>query len=132
VKEAEEFSEWFDEKKILKDAFYEIAEAQYGRDWSFNLNLNSAKYGFFCLKFTSPISIRINKEANLQSYWRNGVKIKQHNVLIAHKSEFISWISSMSDGIYDMEKMLHFAVFSDDICVEVLSIIEPTCMVLVV
>jgi hypothetical protein len=77
------------------------------------------------LVFEAPLAVRVVHEASLLEYWNDGVVIGGHNVLITRTSKFLDWLEQSSGGVHRAPQVKHFAVLSDDVCLEVLSIEEP-------
>ena len=76
--------------------------------------------------FLEPIATRISNEGTLLQYWSDGFKTNGRSLFVARESEFLDWIQQASHGVYAAKDLSHYAVFSDDTCIEVLSMVPPT------
>lgn len=43
-------------------------------------------------------------------------------------SSLLTWLENSSGGVHALEQMMHYAVFSDDVCIEVLTRVVPALM----
>lgn len=119
------FLPWFGSGK-LEECSFEIGSFSYGPDGAFKLELlASSVKGELALIFEAPLAIRIVQEGSLMDYWNNGFVVRGHNVFVTLSSQFLSWLEHSSSGVHSVGCVKHFGVFTDDVCVEVLSINEP-------
>ncbi|MDR2128701.1 MAG: hypothetical protein LBP52_06510 [Burkholderiaceae bacterium] len=122
------FVPWFAEGNLPKCCF-EIGVVEYGTDGIFKLELltpNICEIKFHAhLVFEAPLAIRITQEGSLMEYWNSGFAVKEHGVFIATSSKFMEWLAHSSSGVHSADRVRHYAVFSDDVCVEILSSAEP-------
>lgn len=122
------FVPWFAEGKLPKCCF-ELGVIEYETNGMFKLELrtsNVCETKFHAhLVFEAPLAIRITQEGSLMEYWNSGFAAKEHGVFVAKSSQFMEWLEHSSSGVHSADQVKHFAVFSDDVCVEVLSSIEP-------
>ena len=117
------FMPWFAEGKLSSCSF-DIGEIAYGTDGAFRLTLRGESGGVVTqaeLAFHAPLAIRIVGEGSLMDYWNAGFVVRDHNVFVADDSAFLQWLENSSSGVHKAGPVKHYAVFSDDICVEVLS-----------
>lgn len=80
------------------------------------------------LMFETPLTVRITQEGSLQEYWESGVVVAGHNLTRATNSSLLTWLENSSGGVHSLDHVAHCAVFSDDVCVEVLSRAVPSLM----
>lgn len=120
-----EFKEWHPEG-MEGDHCFDVGEIHYGLDGKLSVNLkdmnSQIKWQF---AFLSPLAIRIVGEGSLMDYWNSGLVVKRHNVLVASSSPFLEWLEKSSSGAHSVGRVIHYAIFSDDVCLEILSSEEP-------
>lgn len=110
----------------IEENFYDIGFISYGLDGAFKLELLASDTGGnLDLSFETPLAIRITQEGSLMDYWNGGFIVQRHNVFVATNSQFLDWLEHSSSGVHSVGRVKHFAVFTDDVCVEVLSTDDP-------
>jgi len=124
-----EFLPWYADG-TLPDCSFEVGAIAYGTDGAFKLELRASGA---CetkvqaeLVFESPLAVRIVQEGSLMDYWNGGFVVRGHNVFVTASSQFLDWLEHSSSGVHSVDRVRHFAVFTDDVCVEVLSSDVPT------
>lgn len=127
------FQPWYADGALTRNRF-EVGAVAYGADGALRIELQSpatceAKIRL-ALVFESPLATRIVQEGSLMDYWNSGFVVGEHNVFIAANSQFLDWLEHSSSGVHSADRVRHFAVLSDDICVEVLSAEAPKVRVL--
>jgi hypothetical protein len=119
------FLPWFGVEK-LPECSYDIGSISYGLDGAFKLELLAADTAVNLeLFFETPLAIRITQEGSLMDYWNSGFVVQRHNVFVTASSQFLDWLEHSSSGVHSVDRVKHFAVFTDDVCVEVLSTDDP-------
>lgn len=106
---------------------FDLGEITYGRDGSLRVELMSPEGGRTLL-FDTPLAVRIVGEGSLMNYWRSGLRITGYNVIEAKRSELMRWLEESSSGVHSLDRTRHFAVFSDDLCIEVVTTAPPTVL----
>ncbi|MNT15234.1 hypothetical protein D3C72_1502760 [compost metagenome] len=106
-----------------------MGEVRYSIDGSLTVDLfdNTGRKAWI-LMFATPLTVRIAQEGSLQEYWESGVVVPGHNLMRATSSSLLTWLENSSGGVHSSGNMAHYAVFSDDVCVEVLSRVVPYLM----
>ena len=119
-----EFLPWYADGALAECSF-DVGSIAYGTDGAFKLELLASGT---CetkvhaeLVFESPLAIRIVQEGSLMDYWSSGFVVRGHNVFVTANSQFLDWLEHSSSGVHSVDRVKHFAVFTDDVCVEVLS-----------
>lgn len=127
-----EFLPWYADG-TLPECRFEVGEIAYGTDGAFKIELRASgaceKKVHAELVFESPLAIRIAQEGSLMDYWNGGFVVQGHNVFVTTSSQFLEWLEHSSSGVHSVNRVRHFAVFTDDVCVEVLSSDVPTVCV---
>lgn len=77
------------------------------------------------LRFEVPLAVRVISEGSLLAYWNAGIRVKGSQLLRASSSEFLDWLAWSSGGVHQPPEVAHYALISDDVCVEVLSRVHP-------
>lgn len=78
----------------------------------------NARKKAWVLMFTTPLTVRITQEGSLHEYWESGVVVVRHNLVRATSSSLLTWLENSSGGVHSSGHVAHYAVFSDDVCVE--------------
>ncbi len=123
------FIPWFGVQE-LPECSYDIGSISYGVTGAFKIELlapNAAKK--VELSFETPLAIRITQEGSLMEYWNSGFEVHGHNVFIAARSQLLDWFEHSSSGVHSVDRVKHFAIFTDDVCVEVLSTDDPIVLI---
>ncbi|MBB4128465.1 hypothetical protein GGR77_003795 [Xanthomonas translucens] len=108
---------------------FEIGEIIYGLDGELSIKLYNRESKLkSSLFFSSPLAIRIANEGSLMEYWNNGLIVGKHNLLVATTSPFLKWLEKSSSGVHSEGAVKHYAIFSDDVCLEVLSSEQPVLL----
>lgn len=126
--EVNAFTEWHPQG-VPGSRSFDVGPVKYGTDGVFRIELleqGKSGEGRAELAFEAPLAIRIVGEGSLMSYWKSGFAVHGHSLFVASKSEFLSWLESSSSGVHGADRVKHYAVFSDDACVEVLSADSPS------
>ena len=122
------FSPWFGDG-ALESCEFEVGPVSHGTDGALRIVLLPSKRKHKSvsveLVFLSPLAVRIAQEGSLMDYWNRGFVVGTHNVFVATASPFLNWLEHSSSGVHSVDRVKHYAVFSDDICVEVLSTEAP-------
>jgi len=112
--EVPNFSEWFGDGSLTTGR-YDIGTVTYSTDGAVVLEIRSATSGpWKALVFGTSLAVRMVQEGSLMEYWRNGLKIVEHNVLVATASSFLNWLEQSSSGVHPAGELKHYAVLSDD------------------
>ncbi len=120
-----EFYPWFCDGN-LPEGDYDVGSIAYLVDGACRLELHASGAAQpLVLIFDAPLAIRVVQEGSLMDYWNSGFSVLGHNVFCAGNSEFLSWLERSSGGVHSVDRVKHYAVFTDDICVEVLSTAVP-------
>jgi hypothetical protein len=77
------------------------------------------------LSFEVPLATYMTDAGNLDAYWKIGLSTDVATVYMATQSPFLDWFDSASQGIYRSAKLRHFAVLTNDQCIEVITIADP-------
>lgn len=109
------------------DHSLDVGEVHYGIDGRLTIDVRDTLSENITGKmvFLAPLAIRIAGEGSLMDYWRAGVVVQKHSLFVATSSAFLDWLERSSSGVHGGGKVAHYAVFSDDACIEVLSSDEP-------
>lgn len=75
--------------------------------------------------FLAPLAVRTASEGSLLEYWRAGLVVRNTNLFVLRESELLAWLERSSGGVHSVDRVTHYAIFSDDLCVEVLSTEAP-------
>lgn len=129
--EAVEFFEWHPEGLPGSHAF-DVGNIVYDTSGTFRVELLERGKGAELraeLAFEAPLAIRIAGEGSLMPYWNAGFSVPHHNLFIASRSTFLSWLEASSSGVHGADEVKHYALFTDDVCVEVLSRVSPSFLV---
>lgn len=122
------FEEWRPDG-IDKHYSWNVGEVRYSIDGSLTVDLfEHTGRKAWILMFATPLTVRITQEGSLQEYWESGVVVAGHNLMRATSSSLLTWLENSSGGVHSSDNMAHYAVFSDDVCVEVLSRVVPSLM----
>ncbi|WP_409461107.1 hypothetical protein ACK1O1_05865 [Stenotrophomonas maltophilia] len=106
---------------------WNVGEVRYLIDGSLAVDLfNSAGQRAWGLVFETPLTVRITQAGSLQEYWESGLVVRGHNLMRATRSSLLTWLENSSGGVHVSGQMVHYAVFSDDACVEVISRVAPS------
>lgn len=120
------FEEWKPDG-MDRDHSWNVGEVRYSIDGSLAVDLfESTGRKAWVLIFATPLTVRITQEGSLQEYWESGVVVVRHNLMRATSSSLLTWLENSSGGVHSSDNMAHYAVFSDDVCVEVLSRVVPS------
>ncbi len=122
------FEEWRPDE-MDGDHSWDVGEIRYSIDGSLAVDLfeNAGKKAWV-LMFATPLTVRITQEGSLHEYWESGVVVVRHNLMRATSSSLLTWLENSSGGVNSSGHVAHYAVFSDDVCVEVLSRAVPSLM----
>jgi hypothetical protein len=122
------FYPWHGETKLPEGKF-EIGAINYRTDGTLMIEIftspiceNSIRFEFI---FETPLAVRITQEGSLMSYWNTGIEVKNYNVFVAADTEFLNWLEYSSSGVHLANQTKHYAIFTDDICIEILSKVAP-------
>jgi hypothetical protein len=118
-----EFSAWYADGKLTANSF-NIGPVTYGTSGNLKLELSAVVNDIKqkkALVFHAPLAVRIVSEGSLMDYWNSGFVVRTHNVFISSNSEFLNWLEHSSSGVHAADSVKHYAIFTDDICVEILS-----------
>lgn len=108
------------------DHSWDVGEVRYSIDGSLAVDLfEDAGQRAWVLVFETPLTVRITQEGSLQEYWESGLVVGRHNLMRATCSSLLTWLENSSVGVHALEQMMHYAVFSDDVCIEVLTRVVP-------
>ena len=126
------FVPWYGEGQ-LPVGLFDVGNIAYGTDGCLRVELVLGQVGAahvvsarqLSLVFSAPLAVRIVQEGSLLEYWNNGVLVRDHNVLFTHTSKLIEWLEASSSGVHASDRVTHYAVFTDDVCIEVLSSVAP-------
>lgn len=123
-----DFEEWRPDG-MDGDHSWDVGEVRYSIDGSMAIDLfeNTGRKAWILI-FATPLAVRITQEGSLQEYWGSGVVVAGHNLMRATSSSLLTWLENSSGGVHSSGNMAHYAVFSDDVCVEVLSRVVPSLM----
>ncbi len=123
-----DFEEWRPDG-MDGDHSWDVGEVRYSIDGSMAIDLfeNAGKKAWV-LMFATPLTVRIAQEGSLHEYWESGVVVVRHNLMRATSSSLLTWLENSSGGVHSSRHVVHYAVFSDDVCVEVLSRAVPSLM----
>lgn len=124
LKQIVDFSPWYGDSEFGEHVF-EVGAISYGADGVFRLSLASADSVQAELIFQAPLATRIVQEGSLMDYWNSGFIVRNHNLFVATRSQFLSWLEHSSSGVHSVDRVRHYAIFTDDVCVEVLSSEAP-------
>nr|ELF4101513.1 hypothetical protein [Stenotrophomonas maltophilia] len=125
---SENFEEWRPDE-MDGDHSWDVGEVRYSIDGSMAVDLfENAGKNAWVLMFASPLTVRIAQEGSLHEYWESGVVVAGHNLMRATSSSLLTWLENSSGGVHSSGDVAHYAVFSDDVCVEVLSRVVPSLM----
>lgn len=121
-----DFEEWFPPKFSGYGPFI-IEGVEYSPNGALIIGIagKAGNAGSAVLEFDAPIAVRIVGEGSLMKYWENGFVVRGHSIFSARNSDFLRWLDSSSAGVHASDKLTHYAIFSDDICVEVISYASP-------
>jgi len=108
-------------------AALDILEITHHPDGSCVIQLVSAdaKTSVGAVRFESPLATRVTDQGNLGDYWSSGIRITGYNLFVAEKSDFLDWLERSSSGVHRSREVKHYAIFTEDICVEILSRAVP-------
>jgi hypothetical protein len=118
---------------MASDIDYQVGAVTFGTTGDLLIELisrgcNAAEKTNPVLVFHAPLATRIVQEGSLMEYWNAGFRVKGHNIFTCKKSKFLDWLEFSSSGVHSLDRTKHFAIFTDDICIEVLSSEEPTVL----
>jgi hypothetical protein len=118
----EKFLPWHGNGELV-ECIYEVGVISYGTDGLFKFKLialDKTKTDFEII-FEAPLAIRIVQEGSLMDYWNSEFMVKGHNIFIAAASQLLNWLEHSSSGAHLVADIKHIAVFTDDVCIEILS-----------
>jgi hypothetical protein len=119
------FREWYPnagEKHV-----FDVGAIVHGVDGSLRISLRDVSDSApNVLIFMAPLAVRVVCEGSLMPYWEEGVIVSEHSIFMGIETEFLEWLERSSGGVHPAQSTLHFAIFSDDICIEVLSAAYPS------
>lgn len=120
------FSEWHPTGLPDSDSF-DIGLVVYGLDGTLRIDLlrQLDKRLAATVVFQAPLATRTASEGSLLEYWRTGFAVHKANLFVSRESELLAWLERSSDGVHSRDRVTHYAIFSDDLCVEVLSSDAP-------
>lgn len=122
------FEEWRP-RGMNGDHSWDVGEVRYSIDGYLAVDLfEDAGQRPWVLVFETPLTVRITQEGSLQEYWESGLVVGRHNLMRATSSSLLTWLENSSGGVHGSEQVVHYAVFSDDVCIEVLSRVIPSLM----
>src|SRR5688572_18395619 len=115
-----DFSPWL-AANLPSSSPFDVGDVIYGRDGALSIELRTLGEKALVARwvFQAPLAVRIAGEGSLTDYWRSGFKVANYNLFVARRSQFIAWLDKSSSGVHSADRVTHFAVFSDDVCVEV-------------
>jgi len=120
------FEEWRP-PGVLGEHTFDVGEVRYSVKGCLIVDLyEGGGRRAWVLVFETPLTVRISNEGSLLEYWRSGVVVRRHNLMRAATSSLLTWLERSSDGVHALGTMMHYAVFSEDVCIEVLARVAPT------
>lgn len=85
----------------------------------------------FCLQFEAPVAYRSTDESFRVRTWRTineGVERNEgdrQTLLIVENSLWVAWLREESGGVLDDARLVHYAIFTDNDCIEVVTEFPP-------
>lgn len=119
------FCEWVP-KGLGQAAQLDVGNVNFGLDSILRVEVSDKASGHSgAIAFSEPLSVRIGTTASLTAYWTSGFTATS-STYVADESEYLAWLKGSSEDVYSSLAVRHYAVFSDDVCVEVLCVAPPT------
>jgi len=84
------------------------------------------------IRFNSYFSYRNTNESFLLDKWHYYDRnlLSQSCLFVVENSDYISWIKKSALSIHDDLKVIHYAIFTDEDCLEILTNEEPSVKVI--
>jgi hypothetical protein len=79
------------------------------------------------LTFESPVGYRNINESYRAKTWASGAEMTSlPSLLIVENSEWLDWLVHEAGGVLTAEKLLHYAIYTGEDCIDVVTEFAPT------
>lgn len=107
---------------IDNEANYEISEVHFDSKGLIIFLHENEITANICVRFSDFLSYNVSEESYLLKLWGNlSHKKAKDTFYLIENSTYLSFFNEMSLGVYETDNIGHYSIYTDNICIDVLS-----------